>query len=167
MHTFSPPWNIVRYLRCTRLGQNGRRHRMSTVGSRLLIPRNYRILEKASNERAGFAKGIRIVRGGGGQKSRVNPCKSKLSPASSCTAPRIISFSLRIQLISALLPIPAETLQNLTVSNLFLPFPFRYTRCTFDDISPRVLSRASFRHNFSPSGRKICVSKFPFTEGIR
>lgn len=65
MHTFSPPWNIVRYLRCTRLGQNGRRHRMSTVGSRLLIPRNYRILEKASNERAGFAKGIRVVKGEG------------------------------------------------------------------------------------------------------
>lgn len=29
-------------------------------GPRLLIPRNYRILEKAGNERAGFAKGIRV-----------------------------------------------------------------------------------------------------------
>lgn len=38
-------------------------------GSRLLIPRNYRILEKASNEGAGSAKGIRVVRGGrGGSK---------------------------------------------------------------------------------------------------
>lgn len=101
MHTFSLPWKMVRYLRCTRVGQNGRHHRCHR-GSRLLIPRNYRILEKASNEGAGSAKGIRVVRGGGGgQKSRVNPCKSKLSPASSCTAPRIISFSLRIQLISA------------------------------------------------------------------
>lgn len=122
-------------------------------GSRLLIPRNYRILEKASNERAGFAKGIRVVKGGG-QKSRVNPCKSKLSPASSCTAPRIISFSLRIQLISAPRSLSPETLQNLTMSKL--PYLFRFVMSTLHSTT-FYLDRVF--HNFSPSVKPV---KFTF-----
>lgn len=57
MHIFSLPWKIVRYLGCTR---PGKMDATTDVNLRLLIPRNYRILEKAGNERAGFAKGIRV-----------------------------------------------------------------------------------------------------------